>query len=46
MNVSQGVTLFGEKVYVYTSSPNELYFWRSTPQNKACSNQSKGHFGF
>ncbi len=25
--------------------PNDLYFWRSTPQNKAFSNQNKGHLG-
>ena len=26
-------------------NPNDLYFWRSTPQNKALSNQNKGHLG-
>ena len=30
---------------VYTWNPNDLYFWRSTPQNKAFSNQNKGHLG-
>ena len=24
-------------------NPNDLYFWRLTPQNKAFSNQNKGH---
>ena len=28
---------------IYTWNPNNLYFWRSTPQNKAFSNQNKGH---
>ena len=28
---------------LYTSSPNDLYFWRSTLQNKALSHQNKGH---
>ncbi len=26
-------------------NPNDLYFWRSTPQKKAFSNQNKGHLG-
>ena len=26
-------------------NPNDLYFWRSTPQNKAFSNQNKVHLG-
>ena len=30
-------------IYIYTWNPNDLYFWRSTPQNKAFSNQNKGH---
>ena len=30
---------------VYTLNPYDLYFWRSTPQNKAFSNQNKGHLG-
>ena len=30
-------------IHIYTS--NDLYFWRSTPQNKAFSNQNKGHLG-
>ena len=32
-------------VHIYTWNPNDLYFWRSTPQNKAFSNQNKGHLG-
>ena len=28
-----------------TWNPNDLYFWRSTPQNTAFSNQNKGHLG-
>ena len=28
-----------------TWNPNDLYFWRSTPQCKAFSNQKKGHLG-
>ena len=28
-----------------TWNPNDLYFWRSTPQNKVFSNQNKGHLG-
>ena len=32
-------------IYIYTWNPNDLYFWRSTPQNKAFSNQNKGHLG-
>ena len=32
-------------VYIYAWNPNDLYFWRSTPQNKAFSNQNKGHLG-
>ena len=31
--------------YIYTWNPNDLYFWSSTPQNKAFSNQNKGHLG-
>ena len=31
--------------YVYTWNPDDLDFWRSTPQNKASSNQNKGHLG-
>ncbi len=30
---------------ICTWNPNDLYFWRSTPQNKAFSNQNKGHLG-
>ena len=31
---------------IETWNPNDLYFWRSTPQNKAFSNQNKGpHLG-
>ena len=30
---------------IYTWNPNDLYFWRSTRQNKAFSNQNKGHLG-
>ena len=30
---------------IRTWNPNDLYFWRSKPQNKAFSNQNKGHFG-
>ena len=30
---------------IYTWNPNDLYFWRSTPQNKALFNQNKGHLG-
>ena len=30
---------------IATWNPNDLYFWRSTPQNKAFSNQNKGHLG-
>ena len=30
---------------VYTWNPNDLYFWRLTPQNKAFSNQNKCHLG-
>ena len=37
-------------LWLYTWNPNDLYFWRSTPQNKAQpSNQNKikqGSFGF
>ena len=32
-------------IYVYTWNPNDLYFWRSTPQSKAFSNQNKDHLG-
>ena len=32
-------------VDVYHKTPNDLYFWRSAPQNKAFSNQNKGHLG-
>ena len=32
-------------IYIYTWNPNDLYFWRSTPQNKAFSNQKEGHLG-
>ena len=32
-------------IYIYTWNPNDLYFWRSTPQNKAFSNQNKGQVG-
>ena len=32
-------------IYIYTWNPIDLYFWRSTPQNKAFSNQNKGHLG-
>ncbi len=31
--------------FICTWSPNDLYFWRSTPQNKPFSNQNKGHLG-
>ena len=31
--------------HMHTWNPNDLYFWRSTPQNKAFSNQNKGHLG-
>ena len=30
---------------ILTWNPNDLYFWRSTPQNKALFNQNKGHLG-
>ena len=30
---------------IHTWNPNDLYFWRSTLQNKALSNQNKGHLG-
>ena len=31
---------------IYTWNPNDLYFWRSTPQNKVFSNQNnEGHLG-
>ena len=30
---------------IYAWNPNDLYFWRSNPQNKAFSNQNKGHLG-
>ena len=30
---------------ISTSNPNDPYFWRSTPQNKAFSNQNRGHLG-
>ena len=36
-----GVEFFN---YLYSWNP-DVYFWRSTPQNKAFSNQKKGHFG-
>ena len=29
---------------IYSWNPNNLYFWRSTPQNKAFSNQNKAHW--
>ena len=29
----------------YTQNPTDLYIWRSTLQNKAFSNQNKGHLG-
>ena len=32
-------------IYIYTWNPNDLYFWRSTPQNKVFFNQNKGHLG-
>ena len=31
-------------IYIYLE-PHDLYFWRSIPQNKAFSNQNKGHLG-
>ena len=36
---------FTKLTNIYTWNPNDLYFWRSTPQNKAFSNQNKGHLG-
>ena len=33
------------KVYIYTWNLFVLYFWASTLQNKAFSNQNKGHLG-
>ena len=30
---------------IHTWNPNDLYFWRSTPQNKAFSDQKKGYLG-
>ena len=30
-------------IYIYTWNLNGLYFWRSTPQNKAFSNQNKDY---
>ena len=35
-------TMFGK---TSTKTHESLYFWRSTPQNKAFSNQNKGHLG-
>ena len=32
-------------IYIYTWKPNDLYFWRSTTQNKAFS-KKKSHLGF
>ena len=35
----------GDYMYIlvlYTCNPNDLYFWRQTPQNKAFSNQNMG----
>ena len=32
-------------IFIFTWNPNDLYVWRSTPQNKAFSNQNKGHLG-
>ena len=31
--------------FIYLEPCHDLYFWRSTLQNKACSNQNKGHLG-
>ncbi len=39
-----GGAFFWESV-LRTWNPNDLYFWRSSPQNKAFSNQNKGHLG-
>ena len=36
---------FRQLRFIFTWNPNDLYFWRLTPQNKAFSNQNKGHFG-
>ena len=32
-------------LHIYIWNPNDLYFWRSTPENKAFWNQKKGHLG-
>ena len=32
-------------IYTYTWNPTDLYFWRSTPQSKAFSDENKGHLG-
>ena len=32
--------------FTHTWIPNNLYFWRSTPQNMAFSNKNNGHLGF
>ena len=32
-------------IYIYTWNPTDLYFWRSTPQSKAFSDENKGHLG-
>ena len=34
-------TVYNQIIQTYTT--NDLYFWRSTPQNKALSIQNKGH---
>ena len=35
--------LYTVYIYIYTWNPNDLYFWRSTAQNRAFPKQSKGH---
>ena len=32
-------------IYIYAWNPKDICFWRSTPENKAFSNQNKGHLG-
>ena len=39
--------IHGNGSYIYLEPSHDLYFWRSFhPQNKAFSNQNKGHSGF
>ena len=42
---SGGALMVCKDGWEFTWNPNDLHVWRSTPQNKAFSNQNKGHLG-